>query len=228
MSTHSTAHVIVADIAFPELDGSDRHHLERVLRVGPKEVVTATNGAGAWRTTELVAGNLIVTSDIQQMKRPEPLLAMGVALLKGDRTELVVQKLTELGIDDLWPLATSRGGAEWTRDKADRHMERLRRVARQALMQSRGMWLPQIHDLASVGDFLTETGGVLADFGGGPLRSGLTSLAIGPEGGWTDEERSLSAIPVTLGTTVLRAETASIVAAGLLVGCRGGVVSPGS
>ena len=82
------------------LDSGDDHHLRRVLRVRAGEFVSASDGAGAWRWCEMSAdGELRPIDDVNNVTRPWPPITVAFALVKGDRPEWIVQKLTELGID---------------------------------------------------------------------------------------------------------------------------------
>jgi 16S rRNA (uracil1498-N3)-methyltransferase len=109
----------------------------------------------------------------------------------------------------------------WDRERAGRQHERLSAVARSAAEQSRRLWLPELR-ITREGDPLPP--GPLADSGGRALRADDTTLLVGPEGGWTDAERASRDL-VGLGPQVLRADTASVVAAALMAGLRAGVVA---
>ena len=153
---------------------------------------------------------------------------MAFAPTKGDRPEWVVQKLTELGVDRIVPLRTARSVVRWEGDRALRQVERLRRIAREASAQSRRVWLPEVTGVCVLGAVAEVAGAapVLADPGGGPPGLDRPVVAVGPEGGWDDDERSAATATVGLGPTVLRAETAAVAAATLLCSLRCRVVSP--
>ena len=213
----------VTDLHAPELRHDDRHHLQRVLRMHPGDPLTVSDGAGRWRTA--IFGPVLEPSGrIEQAPRPTPELAVGFALMKGGRPELVVQKLTELGIDRIVPVAAVRSVVRWDGSRAERSVERLRSVARAAAMQSHRAWLPAVGDLVSVTALLAEPGAALAERHGEPLTAADTTLLIGPEGGWSDDERQLAARRVGLGAHVLRAETAAIVAGALMTAVRAGTL----
>jgi 16S rRNA (uracil1498-N3)-methyltransferase len=227
--------VFVADLERPELDAADRHHLDRVLRLRPGEEVTASDGAGGWRRCEYAgAGRVVAVGDIEVEARPTPLVTVAFALTKGERPEWTVQKLAEAGVDRIVPMTTGRSVVRWDGEKAARQVVRLRSVARAAAMQSRQVWLPVVDDLAAfaelvpVGSGAHSTSGLaLAHMGGGPPSLERPVVLVGPEGGW-DESELASGLPlVTLGPTVLRAETAAMAAGVLLCGLRAGVVGPG-
>lgn len=211
-------HVLVADVEQPVLADEDRHHLERVLRIRPGDPLTVGDGAGAWRPCRLGA-EPEPDDRIHRVPRPEPAIAVGFALIKGGRPELVVQKLTELGVDRIMPFVAARSVVKWDAAKAAKNVERFRRVAREAVMQSRRAWLPDVDDVVSFADLPAEHA-VMADRGGEPVSLDRPMVLIGPEGGWADEERARGLPRVRLGDAVLRAETASIAAATLLADAR--------
>ena len=211
-------HVIVPDVDHPVLSEADRHHLGRVRRLRDGDPLTVTDGAGRWRWCEFGEA-LSTSSEVVVDPAPEPRLTVGFALVKGEKPELVVQKLTEIGIDDIIPFVAERSVVKWDESKAERNHERLIAVAREASMQSRRTWLPTVHPVRTYVE-LIASGTVRADLGGVPIDASCTSVLIGPEGGWSDAERA--ALPsIELAENVLRAETAAIVAAARMVALRG-------
>jgi 16S rRNA (uracil1498-N3)-methyltransferase len=221
----AAAHCFVDDLDQPTLRAEDERHLGRALRLRAGEAVTLSDGAGRWRLARFDGRGVEIDGDIAFVERPRPELAVAFALLKGDRSELVTQKLTELGIDEIVPMRAERtvvrGDDEW----AARLTTRLDRVAREAAMQSRRVWLPTVASVAAAAD-LMAAGWPIADVAGRPPAAGTTRLLVGPEGGWSDAERAAARAAVGLGPGILRAETAAIAAATLLVGLRVGIVRP--
>ncbi len=90
-------------------------------------------------------------------------------------------------------------------------------------MQCRRAWLPVVEPATTFAELATRPGAVLAQAGGPPLDASARVVLIGPEGGWTDEERAAVPAVAGLGAHVLRAETAAIAAATLLVAGRVGI-----
>lgn len=228
----SVAHVFVDDLATPQLNDNDRHHLGRVLRLRDGESVTTSDGRGRWRACTWDDGNLSVAGDIVATAAPVPRIGVAFAPVKGDRNEWAVQKLTEIGVDDIVLLApTRRSVVRWS--NTEKQMQKLRVVAREAAMQSRRTWLPTVSGLVSLADALAMPGAAVADPTGialhapSPARAADTAhvaspalVIIGPEGGFDADEIPASAVRVSLGDTILRAETATLVAATLLVARR--------
>ena len=236
----AAAHVFVADLDAPVLCEEDARHLARVLRLRPGEPVTAGDGAGGWRPCRVVEGRvpdgrrrggrpglaLEPTGDVRRSRAPAPAVTVALASAKGDRPDWAAQKLTELGVDRIVLLATARAAVRWDGERAEAALGRLRRVARQAAMQSRRLWLPDVGPLLDVAGAvaLAGTAGCAADAGGGPLRLDLPFVLVGPEGGWEPGELPDGLPRVGLGPHVLRTETAAVAAAGALCLMRAGLV----
>ncbi len=221
------AHVFVADLGAPSLEEGDRHHLERVLRLRPGETVTASDGAGRWVSCRFIGGgDLAVTGEVVVEAAADPPITVAFAPPKGDRPEWAVQKLTELGVDRIVPLLAARSVVRWTGDRASAPVERLRRVAREAAMQSRRAWLPVVEELSAFVALAARPGAALAVAGGAPPSLDRPVVLVGPEGGWDDEELGAGLPTVGLGPNVLRTETAAVAAGALLVALRSGLLSP--
>jgi 16S rRNA (uracil1498-N3)-methyltransferase len=219
------AHAFVADPEAPELDDDDRHHLLRVLRVRPGEEVTVSDGAGRWRACRMGPGGVLEPAgEVEVVPRPRPAVGVGVALTKADRPEIAIQKLTELGVDRILPFVADRSVVRWEGERAVRHVARLRRVAREAAVQARLAFLPDVADLTDFPSVAALPGVARCDRGGAPPSLDRPLLLVGPEGGWSDAERDGGLPAVGLGPTILRAETAAIAAGALLTALRAGAV----
>jgi 16S rRNA (uracil1498-N3)-methyltransferase len=220
-----------------DVGGEDGRHLARVLRLRIGEPVTAADGAGGWRPYRVgeigaVGGAAVVrldaTAGLKREPALEPHLAVAFALTKGDKPELVVQKLTELGVDRIVPVLAERSVARPDAAKARTAVERWRRVAREAARQCRRAALPVVEELRPLQDLAGHPGLVVAERGGqradalGAPPGGQLLVVVGPEGGLADPE--VEALTpwarLDLGPHVLRAETAAIAAAALLGGRR--------
>ncbi len=219
--------VFVADLDSPVLDDDDRHHLARVLRLRVGEALRAGDGAGRWRPCRLgPEGVLEPRGEVVDEPAPTPALPGAVALTKGARPELAVQKLTELGIDRIVPVVAARSVARWEAERGDRHVLRLRRVAREAAMQSLRPRVPEVTPVRDFAEASALPGAALAQPGGGPPTPATRAVLVGPEGGWSDEELGCGLPRLGLGSGVLRAETAAIAAGVLLGALRQGLVAP--
>jgi 16S rRNA (uracil1498-N3)-methyltransferase len=148
------------------------------------------------------------------------------ALVKGSKPELVVQKLTELGVDRIRPLVAARSVVRWDPARSASAQRRLERVAREASMQSRRPWLPEVGQAAAFAEVSADPGACRADRDGAPPSLDHPLILTGPEGGWAPEEEARTLPVVSLGDGVLRAETAAIAAGVALTMLRAGLVAP--
>ena len=228
----AAAHVFV-DSLDDRLDvgGPEGHHLARVLRLRAGEAVTVADGRGTWRPYDVAAVTpegvrLEAAAPPATEPRPEPRLAIAFALTKGDKPELTVQKLTELGADRILPVLAERSVARPAADRAAALSTRWRRIALEAARQCRRARLPEIADPAPLSGLAGHPGLVVAEWGGGPAAAvanppgGELLVVVGPEGGLTDRELA-SLRPwarLGLGPHVLRAETAALAAAAVVRG----------
>ena len=216
----SGPHVLVDDVDAPELAPEDQHHLERVLRLRSGDLLTVGDGAGRWRPCRF--GNPVEpVGGVVSVAAPSPALAVGFAVLKGGRSETIVQKLTELGVDRIVPFVAQRSVVHWDGAKLARQVQRWRRVAREAVMQCRRPWLPEVEPVRALGE-LDLGGAALAVPEGRTLAAGEDFLLVGPEGGWTEGELAAVDRHVCLGPHIMRAETAAIAAAAVLAARRSG------
>lgn len=210
-----------APLASGELTFADdeAHHGLRVLRLRPGDSVRLADGDGRIAEASVIeAGKRLRLQVGDVMPLPAERcthLAVAVAPPKGDRWTDLVRGLTELGIGAILPLRCERG------EREPASLERARRVAGEAVKQSRRGWLPRlgpstgIPGLAAGGSRL-----IVCDPAGGPPRPGSprpTTLVIGPEGGLTGDELAAldaaGAERVRLAGPVLRIETAALAAA---------------
>ena len=242
----AAAQVFVDDPAHPVLSADDAHHLGRVLRLRAGEEVIVSDGAGHWARTRWTGadggapgalaalGALGDTAGpggdgtVQFEAAPTPALTVAFAPTKGERPEWVIQKLTELGIDRVVPLVSERSVVRWSGARGKGAVERLRRVAREAAGQCRRVWLPDVSEVVrfdSLGSLGAPGDVVLAQLSGDRLRASQLVVAVGPEGGWSADELASGLPTVGFGLSVLRAETAAVTAAALMVSLRTGTVA---
>jgi 16S rRNA (uracil1498-N3)-methyltransferase len=214
----------VDDLRRPALSEEDLHHAQRVLRLRAGDGITVADGNGRWRQAALGVP-LRVENHVQVEPASESRSVVGFALLKGNRNELVVQKLTELGVDEIVLLLADRAVVRWQSNDERRKLDRLRAVARHAGMQSRRSCLPRITGPVDVAAAARRPGMTMAEPGSPPIENDVAGVLVGPEGGWTEAELASCSRTVSLGRHVLRAETAAI-AAGVLLGARVSATSP--
>lgn len=195
-----------------ELDEQSAHHLGRVLRLRPGSEVTVTDGEGGWRPAVIVGpGELEPVGPVEHEPRCEPPLTIATAIPKGDRVDLLVQKVTEIGADRVVLLHAERSVVRWDEARAARNVARLQRIADEACRQSRRVHRLVVEGPRAALEVLPRA--LMCEPGGRGLRAGDDLLAVGPEGGWSDREMASAVESVELGPTILRTETAAIVAA---------------
>lgn len=216
----AAAHVFVDDAGLDgagpiPLDEPTAHHLRRVLRLRPGAEVTVTDGRGRWCPTVLADSfeHVEPTGPVEVEVRVVDPFTIATAIPKGDRVEILVQKVTELGADRVVLLHTDRSVVRWDPDRSERNRARLQRIADEACRQSRRVWSVVVEGPVDARSVLPNA--VIAEPGGRNLTQRDDLMAIGPEGGWTDREIELATASVDLGSTILRTETAAIAAATL-------------
>jgi 16S rRNA (uracil1498-N3)-methyltransferase len=216
-----------------EVTGEDGHHLARVLRLRAGEAVTVADGAGAWRPYDVAdvrpAGAVTLRAKGDPEREPvlTPRLAVAFALTKGDKPELVIQKLTELGVDRILPVIAEHSISRPDGAKAAALADLWRRIVREAARQCRRGTHPAVEDLAPLQKLAGHPGLVVAERGGRPPAAlgdppgGEILVVVGPEGGLAPGEAETLRpwARVGLGAHILRAETAAI-AAGALFSAR--------
>ncbi len=218
------------------VEGDEAHHAVAVRRLRVGERLALTDGRG---TT--VVGSAVETGkrrftvsaeEVETVAEPQPRVTVVQALPKGDRGELAVEVLTEVGVATIVPWAAGRSVAVWRGDRADRSLARWRASAREAAKQSRRAWFPEVTPLATTDDVVTLLGSadlavVLHESATESLASlqtpdaGSVVVVIGPEGGLTDDEVATFAEAgghgVRLGSEVLRTSTAGVAAVAALL-----------
>ncbi|NQU25902.1 MAG: 16S rRNA (uracil(1498)-N(3))-methyltransferase [Candidatus Nealsonbacteria bacterium] len=215
------------------LDGAEAHHLIHVMRARPGTEIVLFDGSGAEfpaRVERLGRAEVelsVLGRDEIDRELPRA-VTLAVALPKGDRQRWLVEKATELGVARLVPLRTTRSVAQ----PVQQAIGRLRRAAIEASKQCGRNRLLEIAEPQAWPDFLADTAAepcrLLAHPAedaakSHPLRAAHSTdpvlLAVGPEGGFTDEEVALGTVagwqPVDLGPRILRTETAAILLAAI-------------
>jgi 16S rRNA (uracil1498-N3)-methyltransferase len=209
----------VADLSTPILQHADEHHLRKVLRAKAGEEVVVTDGQGSWALCVVDDHGLTRVSDVA-LDEPTTTTTLYLAALKGDHAQWAVAKATEVGVARVVPLLTSRSIVKFTGDVREKTLARWRRVAREAAGQCRRTYDLVVEEPLLVADVPSEV--AVAEIGASGDWRGVTDVAVGPEGGWAEGEWESGRRRVGLGPTVLRAETAGVLAAALLAFQTGG------
>ncbi len=228
-------HFFAADVSGEKvlIQGDDARHALRVLRLKPGERITISDGRGEVVDAAVQGDRDVLVASVlaRRTELPaRPALDVFHAIPKKGKLDLVVQKLTELGARSVRLVASDRSVPRWDASKGNAHAARLGEVARQAAMQSRRAWMPSILapiplrtlELPSPCVVLHEDAGVRLTEALPENAPAVIGLAVGPEGGFTDEEltafRERGGIPVSLGPLILRTETAALAAAAVVLG----------
>lgn len=218
------------------LDGQEGRHAATVRRLAPGERADVTDGRGllAECVVTAAAPGLLELAVVRRRAEPapEPRVVVVQAIPKGDRGELAVEIMTEVGVDVVVPWSADRCVARWRGERADKALQRWRATAREAAKQSRRARFPEITGpagLQAVAELAAGASlailldaGAAAGLGTVPVpRSGDIVLIIGPEGGVSPAESSILARAgaggARLGPSVLRTSSAGAVAAALVL-----------
>ncbi|HUS18514.1 MAG TPA: RsmE family RNA methyltransferase [Terriglobales bacterium] len=208
--------------------GQNAHHLSRVLRAkaGQEFDIVCGDAVRVGRIATIDDDRVVFDLGESVPQKESRAITLVLAIFKFDRMEWAIEKAVELGVSSIQPVIARRTDAHLA-TAAGKRAERWRRIAHEAAQQSRRVSIPMIADPAKLRDVLEQPRAAaiilaeteeelsltqaLANAKDSPL-----ALAVGPEGGWTDEEleqfRAAGWISASLGHTVLRAETAAIAA----------------
>ncbi len=213
------------------LAGDEGRHAAKVRRIRVGEHLDLTDGIGGLaRCTVRSVGTDVVELDVGERRQDPPgapRIVVVQALPKGDRGELAVELMTELGVDEIVPWSAQRSITSWRGDRATKALHRWRATARAATKQSRRTWLPEVTPLC-------DTAGLLKRLDAAPVAivlheeataalsevdlpaEGELVLVVGPEGGISPDElaafTAVGGLACRLGPTVLRTSTAGAAA----------------
>lgn len=220
------------DVGTPvRLDGEEGRHAALVRRIRPGEMILIGDGRGravAGRVDEVSKTALTIRVAEQLVEaRPRRHYVAVQALPKGDRGELAVEMMTEVGIAEIIPWQASRSVVRWSGDRAEKAVNRWRSTAREAAKQSRRLFVPAVREPIDTSELVQAVGAVdcaliLHEEATEPLagvhlpEQGTVMIVIGPEGGIApveiDELVAAGGLPVSISDGVLRTSTAGVVA----------------
>jgi 16S rRNA (uracil1498-N3)-methyltransferase len=216
------------------LDGDEGRHAATVKRMREGEVIHLCDGQGtrAIATVVKVHKNRLDLS-IDQFtfeEAPEPRFVVVQALAKGERAELAVEMLTEVGADAIIPWRAEHSIGKW--DSVEKGLEKWRRTSRESAKQSRRAWIPEISNLKSTAEVCemmsqAQSVFVLHESADQALAAcaireqGTIMIVVGPEGGISPDElaafSAAGARVVHMGASVMRTSTAGAIAVGGLL-----------
>lgn len=217
------------------LTGAEAHHAATVKRLAVGELVLLSDGSGglAEARASRVSPDRVVFEVLSRgvLPTPEPRLVVVQALPKGERAELAVELLTELGVDEIVPWSAARSISQWKGDRVAKGLAKWQRAAQAAAKQSRRARIPVVAELAGSDQVAARiaaarVGLLLHEEAEDPLSrvavpaAGEVLLVVGPEGGLSPAELALFTAaggrPVRLGAEVLRTSTAGAAALAVL------------
>jgi 16S rRNA (uracil1498-N3)-methyltransferase len=218
------------------LSGPEGHHAAAVRRLRAGERADVSDGAGtlAQCVVASVARDSVVLSvrSVRTLPPPEPTITVVQALPKGERGELAVGLMTEVGVDSVIAWAAERCVVRWHGERGARSLGKWRATAREAAKHARRAWLPEVTGPAGLADVTDRAGAaafaIVLEAGAADKLSALPLpgegeilLVVGPEGGISPAERAAltgaGAIEAQLGPSVLRTSTAGAAAAAVLL-----------
>jgi len=203
------------------LSAEERHHLQRVLRLQPGAVIEVADGAGWQAPARITAAGVALRAAAVHTPASQPALVLAQALPKGRKLDEVLRQATELGVDEVRLLTTERAVPRLRGARAERAHARWSAVVRAASEQARRPWRPRVRGPLDLAHLARDDELLLVAHPEAPglptvvdVLAGATTLtlAIGPEGGFTDREVAEAvtggALAVSLGGSVLRTEHA--------------------
>jgi 16S rRNA (uracil1498-N3)-methyltransferase len=218
------------------VDGSEGHHAVAVRRLRAGERVVVADGTGGGVRGEVLeaskAGLRVRVDEVLSEDRRPVRLVVAQALAKGDRAELAVEMLTEVGVDEVVPWQASRSVARWSADRVERGLAKWRSTAREAAKQSRRLRVPEVSTPVTTKALAARVAAadltvVLHEEAELPVAAvplpagGEVVVVVGPEGGISTEELAVfeeaGARTVRVGDHVLRTSTAGVVALAALL-----------
>ena len=214
-----------------EVTGDEAHHAVVVRRTREGEAVVLTDGRGAQVTGEVVAvGKRAMKMRVDTLSRsaePTPAIWVVQAVPKGERGERAVEVLTEIGVSRILPWAAERSVGQWRGERAEKSLAKWRSTARESGKQARRTWAAEVVALIDTPELVglvqeVDLALVLHEEGADSFADvavpseGTILIIVGPEGGLTEGEVSalteVGAVPVRLGSEILRTSTAGVVA----------------
>lgn len=218
------------------LDESDIHHIKNVMRMNISDLIEVVYNGYVYVCSITELSDKIIELDVVSKKEENHELktniAIAFAISKEDKIDMILQKCTELGAYEFYPVAMNRCVVKIDENKKQNKLSRWRKICKEASEQSKRNIIPEVHDIVSVKDLCNLNYDLKIVCS---INKNITNLnniihnnsnckkiivVIGPEGDFTNEEENLliknKYIPVSLGNTILRMETAPIFVCGCI------------
>ena len=229
---------VILDNNTVTITGDDAHHMIQVMRMTPGDEVYVVADSKTYTMTIVEGTSKSVLLEVKEMHELSNEMPVKVSIVcglpKGDKLELITQKATELGMNTLYPFEAKRSIVKWEKQKQEKKIARLQKIAKEAAEQSHRSFIPRIHNVVS----LTELLEIAKDYdmrfvadeenAKQPNRQKFAEqlkkmydkksilIVFGPEGGLDRQEVQLllnnEFHPIALGPRILRTETAPLYA----------------
>ncbi|NLB53591.1 MAG: 16S rRNA (uracil(1498)-N(3))-methyltransferase [Syntrophomonadaceae bacterium] len=225
-----------------EIDKQQSHHIEKVLRLRIGDSVELFDGLGNVFNCRLHSNkNGVLQAEIlscsQHQNEPSVSIILAQGIAKGEKMDYVIQKAVEIGVTAIIPFVSERTIVMLDGKKAAQKTSRWQTIAREACKQSKRNFVPEVKSVVEFpqliadlqhkravmlyeGEEKTKLRDILHKFKGS-LASQSITIIVGPEGGFSPSEaeaaKKNSVIPISLGSGILRTETAGLVAASIIL-----------
>ena len=223
------------------IDGENGRHIARSLRMRPGETLTLSNGEGIDYLARILSidGDAVETEILERtpnQTEPRAKLTLFMAMPKGDKMELIVQKATEIGVSVIQPILTERCISRPDEKSMEKKRARYQKIALEAAGQSGRGKVPEVRKLLTLAEavqVLPEKSILFYEKGGERLSKLITSddndigMFVGREGGFSEEEAAFlvenGVVPATLGMRILRCETAPLCGMSVILSLTGDI-----
>lgn len=223
------------------IDGENGRHIARSLRMRPGETLTLSNGEGIDYLARILSidGDAVETEILERtpnQTEPRAKLTLFMAMPKGDKMELIVQKATEIGVSVIQPILTERCISRPDEKSMEKKRARYQKIALEAAGQSGRGKVPEVRKLLTLSEavqVLPEKSILFYEKGGERLSKLITSddndigMFVGSEGGFSEEEAAFlvenGVVPATLGMRILRCETAPLCGMSVILSLTGDI-----
>lgn len=212
-----------------ELNADSAHYLRAVLRVKKAHIITLFNGEGGEYQGQILEVSrkrvlIEVQSFTEHSVESNLRVVLGLGISRGERMDFAIQKSVELGVSEILPLLTARCVVQLKDNKAENKVRHWQKIAQHASEQSGRTLVPKVRDVEQLDSWVNQQAGLklfLDPFATQTLQQlqpeeNKITLLVGPEGGFTEQERALAKqagfLPVQLGQRILRTETAALAA----------------
>ena len=210
----------VEDIETPLLTRSDWHFLHRALRVKNGDLIRISDGISLFRTCRF-GDSLRVIDQPQAIPRHPRTIRLAFGLSRAYRPELVIDKLSEVGVDEVYPCLADRSYLEWDDERCMTETGSWQTISRRAVMRVGGLYLPALKPTVAYRTLLRNSQcAILYGTNCDSLPSDHV-VCVGVDEGWSEDERADARLEVDLGVGHLRSESMALAAAYILAsGCR--------